>query len=81
VGVYFLPLCCNRKKNQTGTAVNTERSFDSMNAFCKKTPYRVCPYCGAHLDAGETCDCRRQEQQNQTAAERAAKTVAGGDRA
>lgn len=33
-----------------------------MNAFCKKTPYRVCPYCGAHLDAGETCDCRRQEE-------------------
>lgn len=52
-----------------------------MNAFCKKTPYRVCPYCGAHLDAGETCDCRQQEQQNQPAAERAAKTVAGGDRA
>lgn len=24
-----------------------------MNAFCKKTPYRVCPYCGAHLDAGK----------------------------
>ena len=20
--------------------------------------YRVCPYCGSHLDFGETCDCR-----------------------
>lgn len=23
--------------------------------------YRVCPYCGAHLDAGEKCDCREEE--------------------
>ncbi len=21
--------------------------------------YRVCPYCGANLDPGERCDCRR----------------------
>lgn len=20
--------------------------------------YKVCPYCGANLDAGEKCDCR-----------------------
>ncbi len=20
--------------------------------------YRTCPYCGAHLDCGEICDCR-----------------------
>ena len=20
--------------------------------------YKTCPYCGAHLDPGETCDCR-----------------------
>lgn len=20
--------------------------------------YRTCPYCGAHLDPGERCDCR-----------------------
>lgn len=53
-----------------------------MRAFHKKTPYRVCPHCGAHLDAGETCDCRQQaQQQNQTAAERAAKLIAGGNRA
>lgn len=25
------------------------------------TPYRECPNCGAHLDAGELCDCRRSE--------------------
>nr|DAJ23028.1 MAG TPA: alpha-aminoadipate carrier protein [Caudoviricetes sp.] len=22
--------------------------------------YRVCPYCGAHLDPGETCDCKQK---------------------
>lgn len=25
------------------------------------TPYRECPNCGAHLDSGETCDCRAVE--------------------
>lgn len=38
-----------------------------MNAFCKKTPYRVCPYCGAHLDAGEICDCRQETQKKSAA--------------
>lgn len=23
-------------------------------------PYKVCPACGAHLDAGEICDCKRE---------------------
>lgn len=41
-----------------------------MRSFHKKTPYRVCPYCGAHLDAGETCDCRQMKQERRTAAER-----------
>lgn len=26
-------------------------------ARSKGTYYRVCPYCGAHLDPGEPCDC------------------------
>lgn len=26
------------------------------------TPYRICDHCGAHLDAGELCDCRRKEE-------------------
>lgn len=26
--------------------------------------YRVCPYCQAHLDPGERCDCRREENRN-----------------
>lgn len=34
-----------------------------MKVLHKKTPYRVCPRCGAHLDAGETCDCRQCSQQ------------------
>lgn len=23
----------------------------------RKETYKTCPYCGAHLDPGETCDC------------------------
>lgn len=23
--------------------------------------YKTCPYCGAHLDPGETCDCREED--------------------
>lgn len=26
------------------------------------TPYRECPNCGAHLDAGEPCDCAHKER-------------------
>ena len=25
-----------------------------------RTPYRECPRCGAHIDAGEICDCHRE---------------------
>lgn len=31
-------------------------------------PYRECPLCGAHLDAGEICDCKKPKQEH--AAER-----------
>lgn len=24
--------------------------------------YKTCPHCGAHLDPGETCDCRDNEK-------------------
>ena len=24
-------------------------------------PYNVCPDCGAHLDPGETCDCKNEK--------------------
>ena len=36
----------------------TERGFD-MGISTKRTPYRECPLCGSHLDAGEVCDCRK----------------------
>lgn len=26
------------------------------------TPYKECPYCGAHLDSGETCDCNKSTE-------------------
>lgn len=24
--------------------------------------YRTCPYCGAHLDSGEKCDCMDEDE-------------------
>ena len=27
----------------------------------KKTYYTICDNCGAHLDPGEKCDCRKEE--------------------
>ena len=33
------------------------------------TPYRECPNCGAHLDAGEPCDCAHKERDPRPAAE------------
>lgn len=26
--------------------------------------YRTCPDCGAHLDFGEKCDCKRKQEDN-----------------
>ncbi len=31
--------------------------------------YRVCPLCGAHLDPGERCDCREEEERRRKEAE------------
>lgn len=28
-------------------------------------PYRECPYCGAHLDPGEKCDCQKEEDEDE----------------
>ena len=28
--------------------------------------YRTCPYCGAHLDSGERCDCQEEQNRNKT---------------
>lgn len=25
--------------------------------------YKICPYCGAHLDPGERCDCQDEENE------------------
>ncbi len=27
--------------------------------------FRTCPLCGAHLDHGEHCDCRENEERNE----------------
>lgn len=39
----------------------TERGYD-MQISRKRTPYRECPLCGSHLDAGEVCDCKQEQQ-------------------
>lgn len=38
--------------------------------------YRVCPYCGSHLDPGERCDCAK-EQERRTDREQDAAAGAG----
>lgn len=38
--------------------------------------FRTCPYCGAHLDPGETCDCQEKEK----AAHSGANTEDGTDK-
>ena len=30
--------------------------------------FRTCPHCGAHLDPGEVCDCRNNEEAPASAA-------------
>ena len=29
--------------------------------------YNICPYCGAHLDFGEPCDCKEEQRTPQKA--------------
>lgn len=33
-----------------------------MKGKKRKKPYVECPYCHAHLDPGEKCDCQKKEQ-------------------
>ena len=34
--------------------------------------YRICPDCGSHLDSGEKCDCKAEQEQE-------ARSARGGD--
>ena len=27
-----------------------------------RSDYKICPFCGASLDVGESCDCRQEKQ-------------------
>lgn len=40
--------------------------------------YRICPYCGAHLDFGEACDCQSKRITAPSAGTPG--TAKGGDR-
>lgn len=37
----------------------------------RNRPYKTCPYCGSHLDYGETCDCIREREAAAEAAQEA----------
>jgi len=34
-----------------------------MTPAKKRTYYRICEACGAHLDPGEKCDCRKTKEE------------------
>jgi hypothetical protein len=36
-----------------------ERRYESMKEV-RETYYWKCPYCGANLDPGESCDCKKE---------------------
>lgn len=40
---------------------DTQVKGDTMKP-AKKTYYRICEACGANLDPGEKCDCRKKEE-------------------
>lgn len=42
------------------------------NGGTEELKYKVCDYCGAHLDNGETCDCRKGEDSKDSDEERSA---------
>lgn len=41
---------------------NTTIKGDTMTP-AKRTYYKVCEACGAHLDPGEKCDCRKTKEE------------------
>lgn len=39
--------------------------------------YRTCPFCGAHLDHGERCDCREEKEETEELCRRLIKITPG----
>ena len=37
--------------------------------------YNICPECGAYLDPGEVCDCRRQKEKEAQVREQISRNV------
>ena len=50
--IYVCDIICARSVIDTSDTGKGDRM--------KRYDYRTCPYCGANLDPGETCDCRRE---------------------
>lgn len=38
------------------------------------TYYHTCPYCGANLDPGENCDCKKESNTSSTVTEKSKDT-------
>lgn len=50
-----------REHGLTLCADGLRRLIIPKNGGTEELKYKVCDYCGAHLDNGETCDCRKNE--------------------
>ncbi len=62
VGAKTLP--CERKEPE-GDRFRSENLIACFTAQGKKVGIlgnNICPYCGAHLDPGEKCDCREDDK-------------------
>lgn len=61
-----------RKHGLTLCADGLRRLIIPKNGGTEELKYKVCDYCGAHLDNGETCDCRKEEDSKDSDEERSA---------
>lgn len=55
---------CDRRTSDTVEQVfkNDRKGGIDMRNSGKRTPYWECSLCGSHLDAGEVCDCKKEQQ-------------------
>ena len=61
-----------REHGLTLCADGLRRLIIQKNGGNEELKYKVCDYCGAHLDNGEMCDCQRDANRNSSDKERSA---------
>lgn len=57
-----------KKYGLTLCADGLRRLIIRKELFNMAKPYRKCPFCGAHLDSGEKCDCAENRNENKNEA-------------